>query len=362
MIGADMAGRDGGMSGKTLLLALRLLGPLPPTSSNLNASCDYDRMPPLAQQLLGGNPQANTQKLIRERKRKVEALRTASVAACRASEDMAVRLDEHVAAVTTGVAEVADFEVHIAKTKTVIGNLKERTTSALGSPELSAFLRNPRVMHVAAGRLPDDVAQDILTFCAAYLDTQAPDMTTIACSQPVSEDLVDHAATQVPHSALRVKLEGEIQSLEQTRQLLEQTIQSREQTIQSLEETTQSLEETTQSLEQTIQSREQAIQSLEQTTQSLSRQSSHASRRSSQSRRLISHLNRRSSHASGLSRVYKLTWLPSRPWRHPSRRLPRSGTRPWPRSKGRSSPRPPSTVSKPTWLQPWVWFRPCGIS
>ncbi len=189
---------------------------------------------PLAQQLLGGNPQANTQKLIRERKRKVETLRTASVAARRAGEDQAVRLEEHVTAVTAGAAEVADFEAHIADTKAMIGRLKARTTSALGSPELSAFLGSPRAMHAAAGRLPVDVAQDILTFCAAYLDTQAPDMMTIACNQPVSEeDLVDHTATQVPHSALRVELEGEIQSLEQTTQSLEQTIQSREQTIQA---------------------------------------------------------------------------------------------------------------------------------
>ena len=197
-------------------------------------------MPP-AQQLLGANAQGNTQKLIRERKLKAEALRTAAASTHKTSEDLALRLDEHVAAVTAGAREVAKFEAHITATKTVIGKLEAKATSALASPELTAFLGKPRAVYAAAGRLPDDVVQSLLPLLTAYLDTQDPDVI-IACSQPVpEEDLVDTAAQL---QTLRVEHEGEIQSLEKTMQSLEQTLQSRERTIESREQTIQALEQT----------------------------------------------------------------------------------------------------------------------
>ncbi len=264
-----------------------------------------------------GQPQGNTQKLIRERKLKAEALRTAAASTHKASEDLALRLDEHVAAVMAGAKEVAKFEAHITATKTVIGKLEAKATSALVSPELTAFLGNPRAVYAAAGRLPDDVVQSLLPLLTAYLDTQDPDVI-IACSQPApEEDLVD-AAAQL--QTLRAEHEGEVQSLEKTMQSLEQTLQSREQTIESCKQTIQTLEQTIHSLQADLAAAKPLAASVlaltkERDTALATIQTLHSNLNA------VEALEGRCPCSPRSGRHFKPILLQSRPWRH---RFPRS--------------------------------------
>ncbi len=155
-------------------------------------------MPP-SLQFLRGNPQADP-KLIRKRKAKVEALRTQFVSAYRVSEELALDFDAHLTAATSGAADVTAFEERIAAAARRNAQLETDVTSALGAPELAASLGSPRSLHTAASHLADGVGQKLLTFCSAYLGTQAyADMATALGERAPAADIVGPAAAQLAH-------------------------------------------------------------------------------------------------------------------------------------------------------------------
>lgn len=196
---------------------------------------------PLAQQSLRGNLLANPHKVIRDRKKKVEALRTKLISASRVSEKFAFDLDAHLTAATAGAADVTAFEDHIMAAARRNEQLEAKIASALGAPELAAFLANPRSLHSAASHMPDDTGQKLLTFCSAYLGTQAyADMAIARGERAPAADIFGPAAAQLAHQ-LEADRAGHQQTIKRLEDDLATALASTATLTKELERTASSL-------------------------------------------------------------------------------------------------------------------------
>jgi hypothetical protein len=146
--------------------------------------------------------------LIRERKRKLEVLRAAAASTGRVHEDLAVNLRPDLAAVRTGAADVVKFQEQIASMERENEELAKEVSAVLESPELASALADPLARADVASGIPDEIGEELLRFCAAYIPTTAYMDMAISCSQQGTGDLViGTAAAQLARQLKAVEVQ-----------------------------------------------------------------------------------------------------------------------------------------------------------